>query len=69
VDAAPRAAELVRDVLSWDDRTAAGEVAAYAARVDAERRSQLLADDAASDAARREAPDVRPGLRSVTATR
>jgi glycerol-3-phosphate dehydrogenase len=69
VDAAPLAAELVGDVLGWDDRTAAGEVAAYAARVDAERRSQLLADDAASDAARREAPDVRPGLRSVTATR
>jgi hypothetical protein len=37
--------------------------------VEAERRSQLLADDAASDAARRQAPDVRPGLRSVTATR
>jgi glycerol-3-phosphate dehydrogenase len=63
------AASLVADVLGWDEATVDAEVEAYAARVDAERRSQLLADDAASDAARREAPDVRPGLRSVTATR
>lgn len=69
VDSAGLAAELVRDVLGWDDATVAHEVEAYRARVDAERRSQQLADDAASDAARREAPEVRPGLRSVTATR
>jgi glycerol-3-phosphate dehydrogenase len=69
VASGPLAASLVADVLGWDEATATGEVAAYAARVEAERRSQLLADDAASDAARRQAPDVRPGLRSVTATR
>jgi glycerol-3-phosphate dehydrogenase len=69
VDSAAVAAELVRDVLGWDDDTVAAELDAYAARVDAERRSQQLADDAGSDAARRQAPDVRPGLRSVTATR
>jgi glycerol-3-phosphate dehydrogenase len=69
VDSALLAASLVADVLGWDEATVTGEVAAYAARVEAERRSQLLADDAASDAARRQAPDVRPGLRSVTATR
>jgi glycerol-3-phosphate dehydrogenase len=69
VDSAPDAADLVRDVLGWDDAVVAREVEAYAARVEAERRSQQLADDAASDAARREAPDVRHGLRSVTATR
>jgi glycerol-3-phosphate dehydrogenase len=69
VDSAPLAASLVADVLGWDEATATAEVAAYAARVEAERSSQLLADDAASDAARRQAPDVRPGLRSVTATR
>jgi glycerol-3-phosphate dehydrogenase len=69
VDSAGLAAELVRDVLGWDDATVDREVEAYRARVEAERRSQRLADDAASDAARRQAPDVRPGLRSVTATR
>lgn len=69
VGSAPEAADLVRDVLGWDDAAVAREVEAYAARVEAERRSQQLADDAASDAARREAPDVRHGLRSVTATR
>ena len=45
------------------------EVDSYTQRVEAERRSQELGDDAASDAARREAPEVRPGLRHVTATR
>jgi glycerol-3-phosphate dehydrogenase len=69
VASAPLAASLVADVLGWDEATVTREVAAYAARVEAERRSQLLADDAASDAARRQAPDVRPGLRAVTATR
>jgi glycerol-3-phosphate dehydrogenase len=69
VGSAPLAAELVRDVLGWDEATVASELEAYAARVEAERRSQQLGDDAASDAARRQAPDVRPGLRSVTATR
>jgi glycerol-3-phosphate dehydrogenase len=69
VASAPLAAQLVAHVLGWDESTVTAEVDAYAARVDAERQSQLLADDAASDAARRRAPDVRPGLRSVTATR
>jgi glycerol-3-phosphate dehydrogenase len=69
VASAPLAAQLVAPVLGWDESTVTAEVDAYAARVDAERQSQLLADDAASDAARRRAPDVRPGLRSVTATR
>jgi glycerol-3-phosphate dehydrogenase len=69
VDAAQETADLVRDVLGWDDDTVRAEVDSYTQRVAAERRSQELGDDAASDAARREAPEVRPGLRHVTATR
>jgi glycerol-3-phosphate dehydrogenase len=69
VDAAADAARLVADVLGWDDATVRAEVEGYAARVEAERHSQDLLDDAASDAARRAAPEVRPGLRQVTATR
>jgi glycerol-3-phosphate dehydrogenase len=69
VDAAQETADLVRDVLGWDDDQVRAEVDSYTKRVVAERRSQELGDDAASDAARREAPEVRPGLRHVTATR
>ena len=69
VDAAQEAAELVADVLGWDDATVRAEVDGYTERVRAELRSQDLPDDAASDAARREAHDSRPGLRQVTATR
>ena len=69
VDAAQETADLVRDVLGWDDDQVRAEVDSYTQRVVAERRSQELGDDAASDAARREAPEVRPGLRHVTATR
>ena len=57
------------DVLGWDEATVAAEVDSYTERVAAERRSQDLPDDSASDAARREAHEVRPGLRQVTATR
>jgi glycerol-3-phosphate dehydrogenase len=69
VDSAQETADLVRDVLGWDDEQVRAEVDSYTKRVEAERRSQELGDDAASDAARREAPEVRPGLRHVTATR
>jgi glycerol-3-phosphate dehydrogenase len=69
VDSAQETADLVRDVLGWDDDQTRAEVESYTLRVAAERRSQELGDDAASDAARREAPEVRPGLRHVTATR
>lgn len=69
VDTAPLAARLVAPVLGWDDETVRAEIEAYPARVVAERRSQELGDDAASDAERRTAPEVRAGLRSVTATR
>lgn len=69
VDAAQEAAAIMAPLLSWDDATAAHEVEAYVERVRAERRSQELETDEASDAARREAPEVRTGLRQVIATR
>jgi glycerol-3-phosphate dehydrogenase len=69
VEAAQLAAGLVADVLGWDDADVRAEVDGYVARVDAERRSQDLPDDAASDAARLQAPESRPGLRRVIATR
>ncbi|MGN6300896.1 MAG: glycerol-3-phosphate dehydrogenase/oxidase, partial [Angustibacter sp.] len=69
VEAAQEAADLVADVLGWDAGAVRREVEGYAERVQAERRSQDLPDDAASDAARLEAPESRHGMRRVTATR
>jgi glycerol-3-phosphate dehydrogenase len=52
-------AELVAPVLGWDAGRVDSEVAAYEARVAAERESQRQADDLAADAARVAAPDTR----------
>jgi glycerol-3-phosphate dehydrogenase len=52
-------AEAVADALGWDDERVANEVASYAARVEAERRSQTQDDDRAADAVRVAAPDTR----------
>ncbi|MGH3504977.1 MAG: glycerol-3-phosphate dehydrogenase/oxidase [Nocardioidaceae bacterium] len=57
--AAKAAAELVAGPLAWDTDRVANEVAAYDARVEAERRSQEQEDDLAADAARIAAPDTR----------
>jgi glycerol-3-phosphate dehydrogenase len=59
VDSAGPVARAVAGVLGWDEERIANEVASYAARVDAERRSQLAADDQEADAARVAAPDTR----------
>ncbi len=64
-ETAPVAAELVADVLGWDEDAKRAEVEAYAARVDAERKSQEVADDESADATRLTAPE----MRHVTATR
>ena len=53
------AARIVGPLLGWDDERVANEVAAYEARVKAERESQQQADDLAADAARVAAPDTR----------
>jgi glycerol-3-phosphate dehydrogenase len=59
----------VSGVLGWDADAVRREVEGYAERVQAERRSQDLPDDAASEAARLVAPESRQGMRRVTATR
>jgi glycerol-3-phosphate dehydrogenase len=53
------AAEIVAPVLGWDEGRRDNEVAAYEARVEAERASQRAEDDLAADAARIAFPDTR----------
>jgi glycerol-3-phosphate dehydrogenase len=62
VASAQAVADLVAPVLGWDAARAAEEVRSYTERVEAERASQELPDDASADAARRAAPDSRPLL-------
>lgn len=69
VDAAEEVADIIAPLLGWSDETKAAEVESYVSRVQAERKSQELDTDEASDAARLAAPDPRPGLRKVLATR
>jgi glycerol-3-phosphate dehydrogenase len=52
-------ARLVAPVLGWDEGRIADEVAAYRARVAAERESQQEPDDLAANAERLAAPDIR----------
>jgi len=57
---AAEVAELMGDVLGWDASQKANEVDHYLKRVEAERESQMMVDDATADAARKGAPDVVP---------
>nr|WP_312860316.1 glycerol-3-phosphate dehydrogenase/oxidase [Pseudonocardia bannensis] len=59
VDCARPVAELMADVLGWDSEMIDREVEIYTARVQAERESQELPDDAAADARRIAAPEAR----------
>jgi glycerol-3-phosphate dehydrogenase len=59
VSAAPHAAALVAPVLGWDESRTAEEIAIYLGRVEAERVSQTMPDDASADEARRSGPDDR----------
>jgi glycerol-3-phosphate dehydrogenase len=52
-------ARAVAGVLGWDEERIANEVASYAARVEAERRSQTEPGDREADAVRVAAPDTR----------
>ncbi len=61
VQAARPVAELMGEVLGWDEATRAREIEHYEARVAAERESQEQPDDQTADAARLGAPDVRMG--------
>jgi glycerol-3-phosphate dehydrogenase len=57
--AASHVARLLAPLLGWDDARRDREVERYAARVDAERASQRLPDDASADAARLAVADPR----------
>ncbi|HZJ05851.1 MAG TPA: glycerol-3-phosphate dehydrogenase/oxidase [Nocardioidaceae bacterium] len=59
VGCADHAAALVAPVLGWDERRVEAEVAAYRARVAAERESQEEPSDLAANAERLAAPDIR----------
>lgn len=66
-ETAPRVAELMAGVLGWSDAERDQEVATYAARVEAERRSQTLADDEGADEVRTKAPEIRDLITSPVA--
>ncbi|MBO0869497.1 MAG: glycerol-3-phosphate dehydrogenase/oxidase [Micromonosporaceae bacterium] len=56
---AEHVAELIGDLLGWDEAARASEVEHYLAQVAAERESQRMPDDLAADAAALGAPQVR----------
>ncbi|KQP66634.1 MULTISPECIES: glycerol-3-phosphate dehydrogenase/oxidase [unclassified Nocardioides] len=60
VGAAEEVAELVGGVLGWSEEQRSLEIEHYRKRVEAERESQQMPDDATADAARLGAPDVVP---------
>jgi len=62
VKSAPAVAELMGGLLGWDASTQAREIEQYTARVEAERASQTADHDAAADAVRTNAPEVRAHL-------
>jgi glycerol-3-phosphate dehydrogenase len=59
VEAMKPVAQVLAEVLGWDDERLTAEVAAYDARVAAERASQEQTDDENADALRLLAPDTR----------
>lgn len=62
LDAVRPAAEVMGDIMGWDQATRDREIAHYEARVRAEIDSQSQPDDRTADAARMGAPDVRTGV-------
>ena len=62
VESASAVAKLMTAVLGWDEARRSLEVETYAARVEAERASQARFEDAAADAVRTAAPEVRARL-------
>ncbi|MFC6704341.1 glycerol-3-phosphate dehydrogenase/oxidase [Flexivirga alba] len=69
VDAAEETADIMAPLLGWTEEQKRQEVETYRERVAAERASQELDTDSESDAARLRAPEMRQGLRRVTATK
>jgi glycerol-3-phosphate dehydrogenase len=68
IESAEPVATLIGDVLGWDAERRTAEITSYVARVEAERESQRRFDDAAADAVRVAAPEVRAGLRDRVAS-
>ena len=68
VASAETVADLMGEVLDWDDETRKREIEHYLARVEAERDSQRMPDDRTADAARMGAPDVRLGAHGEITT-
>ncbi len=66
-ECAARVAEIIAPVLGWTQQQQDREVETYLARVDAERRSQMMPNDEAADEVRLQAPEVRGGLASPVA--
>jgi glycerol-3-phosphate dehydrogenase len=62
VDCAGVIADEMARILGWDASIRDAEVDSYVARVEAERESQAVSDDAAADAVRTAAPEVRAHL-------
>jgi glycerol-3-phosphate dehydrogenase len=62
VGAAPTVADVMAELLGWDQATVDLEINHYEARVRAELDSQSQPDDHTADAARMGAPDVRTGV-------
>jgi glycerol-3-phosphate dehydrogenase len=58
VAAAPKVAELMADILGWDEAEKKREVDAYVGRVAAERKSQTEPDDDTAEAARLDTLDI-----------
>jgi glycerol-3-phosphate dehydrogenase len=67
VESAPSVAALIGSVLGWSAAQLRTEIETYDARVAAERASQARFDDAAADAVRTTAPEVRAALVSPAA--
>ena len=61
-DSARQVADLVGEVLGWDEKTREHEAQLYLSRVEAERASQSKPDDTAADASRIAAPEARDKL-------
>jgi glycerol-3-phosphate dehydrogenase len=61
--------DVMGDLLGWDAALRTREIDNYAARVAAERASQARSDDAAADAVRTAAPEVRPFLDAARSVR
>ena len=68
-ESAAAVAAVMASVLDWSDAERDREVATYLARVEAERSSQAAWDDAAADAVRTTAPEVRTFLSPAAPSR